>query len=102
MPRVEVKDPPIDIALSFSGRNFIANVAHRGYTTLIWMEFPGPNPKRCHQHTGNRSVRDPVYKLVEVMIYTRLRASLWLHYVLHGSRVGRATGTAIMELKLTQ
>ena len=43
-----------------------------------------------------------LWKVVEDLIDTRLRASLQLHDVLHGFRTGRGTGTAIMELKLAQ
>ena len=40
--------------------------------------------------------------MVEALIDTHLRASIHFHDVLHRFRDGRGTGTAIMDLKLTQ
>ena len=45
---------------------------------------------------------ETLWNVVEVMINTRLRASLQIHNVFYGFRTGRGIGTAIMELKLTQ
>ena len=45
---------------------------------------------------------DTVWKVVEALIETHLNASLQFHNVLNRFRAGRGTGTAIMELKLTQ
>ena len=45
---------------------------------------------------------ETLWKVVEALIDTRLRASLNMHDTLHGFRDGRGTGTAIMELKLSQ
>ena len=39
---------------------------------------------------------------MEAIIGTCLRASVYLHNVLHGLREGRGTGTVILELKLDQ
>ena len=44
---------------------------------------------------------DTLWKVEEALIDTHLRASLQMHDVLHGFRVGIGTGTAIMELTLT-
>ena len=43
-----------------------------------------------------------LWKVVEALIYTCIRARLQLHAILHGFRAERGTGTAIMELNLTQ
>ena len=40
--------------------------------------------------------------MVEALIHTRLCAILQMNNVLHGFRSRRGTGTAIMELKLSQ
>ena len=45
---------------------------------------------------------ETLWKVVEAMIDSCLRASLQLHDVLNGFRDGRRTGMAIMELKLSQ
>ena len=42
------------------------------------------------------------WKVVEVLIDTRLCASLQMHKVLHGFRSRRGMGTAIMELNISQ
>ena len=41
-------------------------------------------------------------KVVEAIIDTSLRVSARLHNVLHGFRAGRVTGTATLELKMSQ
>ena len=45
---------------------------------------------------------ETLWKVVEALIDTCLHASLQMHKVLYGFRVGRGTGTAIMKLKLVQ
>ena len=45
---------------------------------------------------------DTLWKVVEALIDTRLCASIQFHDVLHEFRSGRGSGTAIMELKLSQ
>ena len=45
---------------------------------------------------------DTLWKVLEVIIDTRLRSSLQMHDVLHRFRDRRGTRTAIMELKLAQ
>ena len=45
---------------------------------------------------------ETLWKVLEALIYTRLRASLKMHDILRGFRAGRETGTAIMELKIAQ
>ena len=45
---------------------------------------------------------DTLWKFVEGLIETRLKASIQFHDVLHGLRDGRATEMALMELKPTQ
>ena len=54
--------------------------------------------------TNTRSIGllDTLWKVVEALIDTRLRASLQMHNVLHGFRSRRGIGAAIMELKLAQ
>ena len=51
-------------------------------------------------NTQGIGLLETLWKVVEVLINTRLRVSLQLHDVLHGFRAGRGVGTAIMELKL--
>ena len=41
-----------------------------------------------------------LWKVVEELIDTRIRASLQMHDISHGFSSGRGTGMAIMELKL--
>ena len=45
---------------------------------------------------------ETLWKVVEALIDTRLRASLQFHDVLHGFRSGIGKGVTIMELKLVQ
>ena len=45
---------------------------------------------------------ETLWKVVEALIYTRIRVSLQFHDVLHEFQAGRGTGTAIMELNLAQ
>ena len=52
--------------------------------------------------TGSIGLLGTLWKMVEALIDTRLRASLQFHYFLPGFRYVRGTGTAIMELKLAQ
>ena len=47
-------------------------------------------------NTWGIGLRETLWKLVEDMIDTRLRASLQFHDVLHGFRDGIGTGTAII------
>ena len=43
---------------------------------------------------------ETLWKVVEALIDTCLRASLQMNNILHGFRKGRGMGTAIMELKI--
>ena len=43
-----------------SDRYFISHVAHGGDPTGYGMDYPGPNSKMYHEHTGHRPGRDPV------------------------------------------
>ena len=52
--------------------------------------------------TGGIGLLETLWKVVEALIETCLRASLHFHEVLHRLQAGRRTGTAIMELKLAQ
>ena len=45
---------------------------------------------------------ETLWKVAEAIIDTNTRASIRFHYVLHGFRMGRITGTAILELKVAQ
>ena len=45
---------------------------------------------------------ESLWKVVEAIIDTRLRASVRLHNVLYELSSGRGTGTAILELNLAQ
>ena len=45
-------------------------------------------------------LRENLWKVVEALLETCLRASLKVHNVLHRLRYGRGTGMAITELKL--
>ena len=51
-------------------------------------------------YTWGIRLLETLWKVVETLIDNRLRASLHFHDILHGSRYGRGTMTAIMELKL--
>ena len=51
-------------------------------------------------NTRGIGLLDTLWKVVEVLIETCLRASIQFHYVLHGDRSRRGTGTAITKLKL--
>ena len=64
--------------------------------TILVLIPKGTNDKR------GISLLETLWKVVEELIDTRLRASLHMHSVLRGFRAGRGTGTAIMELKLAQ
>ena len=55
---------------------------------------------------GNTDTRglgflDNLWNVVEDIINTCLKECITLYYILHGFHVGRITGVAIMELKLT-
>ena len=43
-----------------------------------------------------------LWKVVEAIIDTHLRASICLHVVLNGSHTGRGMGTETLELKMAQ
>ena len=43
-----------------------------------------------------------LWKVVEAIIDTHLRASVCLHNVMNGLRTGRRMGTATLELKMAQ
>ena len=47
-------------------------------------------------------ILETLWKVVETLIDTRLRASLQFHDVLHEFRAVRGTATAIMELKIAK
>ena len=56
---------------------------------------------------GNMDTRgigllNTLWKVVEALIYTCLRASIQFHEVLHGFQSGRGTGTAIIDLDPAQ
>ena len=56
---------------------------------------------------GNTNIQgigllETLWKVVEVLVDTRLRASLQMHDVPRGFRYGRGTVTDMMELKLAQ
>ena len=53
-------------------------------------------------NTWGIGLLETLWKVVEDLIDTRLRASLQMQDVLHRFRDGRGTGTAIMELMLAQ
>ena len=52
-------------------------------------------------NTRGIGLLETLWKVVEALIDTRLRASLQFHYVLHGFRAGIGMGTAIIKLKLS-
>ena len=47
-------------------------------------------------------ILEVVWKVVEAVIDTHIKSVVQFHNVLHRFHAGRGTGTAIMELKLTQ
>ena len=53
-------------------------------------------------YTWGIDLLETLFKVVEALVDTRLRAILQCHNVLHGFREGRGTGTAIMELKIAK
>ena len=55
-------------------------------------------------NTNTRSIGllETLWKGVEAIIYTLLRASISFYDILHGFPAGRAMGTTILELKLSQ
>ena len=53
-------------------------------------------------YTWGIVLMETLWKVVEALIDTRLRASLQFHDILHGFWARRGTGTAIMELKIPQ
>ena len=53
-------------------------------------------------NTRGIGLLENLWKVVEALIDTRLSASLYMHNILHGFRARRGTGTAIIELNLTQ
>ena len=66
-----------------------------GWTVLVLI------PKG-NMDTRGIGLLEPLQKVVEAIIDICLRASVRLHYVLHGLCTGRVTGTVILELKLAQ
>ena len=64
---------------------------HWSYLTLL------PKPDGGVQGIGLLEV---LWKLIEAIIDTRVRATVTLHDALHGFIAGRGTGTAILEAKL--
>ena len=66
-----------------------------GWTVLVII------PKGT-SNTWSIGLIDTLWKVVEALIDTRLRASLQLHDVLQRLRAGRGTGADIMELDLAQ
>ena len=66
-----------------------------GLTVLI------PIPKGITDTRGI-GLLETIWKVVEALIHTHLRASLQFHDVLHGFQDGRWTGTSTMYLKLAQ
>ena len=83
------------------GRTSTSHVAHGeipqylGWTILLLI------PKST-TNTRGIDLLDTLWKVVEALIDTRIRASLQMHDVLHGFRSGRGTGTTIMGIKLSQ
>ena len=83
------------------GRTSTSHVAHGeipqylGWTILLLI------PKST-TNTRGIDLLDTLWKVVEALIDTRIRASLQMHDVLHGFRSRRGTDMAIVELKLTQ
>ena len=53
-------------------------------------------------YTWDIGILETLWKVVEALIDTCLRASLQFHEVIHGFQAGRGTGTAIMDMKLAQ
>ena len=66
-----------------------------GWTILVLI-FMGTT------NTRGIGLLDTLWKVVEALIETRLRASQQMNDVLHGFRAVRGTETAIIELKLDQ
>ena len=57
---------------------------------------------KCNTDTHYIDLLELLWKVVEAIIDTRLRASVRFHEILHRFRTGRGMGTAILELDLAQ
>ena len=66
-----------------------------GYTVMVMI------PKVNVDTQGIRLI-EVVWKVVDAVVDTRIKAEVQFHGVLHRSCPGRGTGTSIMELKLAQ
>ena len=83
------------------GGHRLAHLENGEDTTRVGVDFLSLIPKST---TDTRGVvlLETLWKVVEALIDTHLRASLQFHYVLHWFQIRRGTGTAIMDLKLAQ
>ena len=52
--------------------------------------------------TREIGILEVMWKMVEGVIYTRVKSAVLFHDVLHGFHAGRGTGNTIMELKIAQ
>ena len=57
---------------------------------------------KCTKYNRGIGLLEILWKVVVALIDTRICVSLQFHEVLYGFRAGRGTGTAIMELNLSQ
>ena len=57
---------------------------------------------KVNADNGGIRMLEIVWKVVEAVIDTHIKSVVQFHNVLHRFHAGRGTGTAIMELKLTQ
>ena len=57
-----------------------------------------------NRNTDTREIRllEVVWKVMEGVIYTCMKAEVQIHDVLHGFHAGRGTGRAIIEFKISQ
>ena len=56
----------------------------------------------CNSDTQGIGIPEFLWKVVEAIIDTRIKMSVIFHDVLHGFCACRGTGTAIIELKMSQ
>ena len=57
---------------------------------------------KVSKYTRVIGLLETLWKVVEALVYTRIRASIHFHDVLQSFQAGRGTGTVIMELDLFQ
>ena len=73
----------------------ISTPTELGWTVLVLIQ-------KGSTYTWGIGILEVMWKVVEAVIYTRIKTVVQFHDVLHGFRAGRGAGTTITELKLAQ